>query len=309
MNRCRTYCQMNPLTGIWIPRGNALGYRYASPDGDEFSATHFAAHSHTVHCSLITAHSSYTFSAKERDSETGFSYFGSRYYSSDLSIWLSVDPMSDKYPHQSNYVYCSNNPIRVIDPNGDDEWDLEKDGTLSQRANGRTDVDIVHAKDKDGNDVERYYKAGSINFNAQCEERYDKQVGWFTSDMMEFDDSETAADFFEFAADNSDVEWGLKISPDKSIVGTSHDPIFSSINNPQNMTDDIHSHPDNPNSFIGSDNDRAMESYNAGVTFKVYESGKRSYATYNPNSYKLNGAREMSKNLEKNINLLKILVR
>ena len=277
----------------------------------------------------------FTFSAKEKDSETGYSVtslrsvsssslsqsqtslawhslirrFGSRYYSSDLSIWLSVDPQASKYPHQSNYVYCSNNPIKVIDPNGEDEWDLEKDGTLSQRANGRTDVDIVHAKDKNGNDVERYYKAGSINFNAQCEERYDNQVGWFTSDMMEFNDSEIAADFFEFAADNSDVEWGLKISPDKSIVGTSHDPIFVSINNPKNMTDDIHSHPDNPNSFIGSDNDRAVNSYNAGVTFKVYESGKRSYATYNPNSYKLDGAREMSKNLEKNINLLKVLAR
>ena len=36
----------------------------------------------------------FTFSAKERDSETGLSYFGSRYYSSDMSIWLSVDPMS-----------------------------------------------------------------------------------------------------------------------------------------------------------------------------------------------------------------------
>ena len=39
----------------------------------------------------------YSFSAKERDSETGLSYFGSRYYSSDLSIWLSVDPMGEGY--------------------------------------------------------------------------------------------------------------------------------------------------------------------------------------------------------------------
>ena len=36
---------------------------------------------------------------KERDSETGFSYFGARYYDSDvLTAWLSVDPMADKYP-------------------------------------------------------------------------------------------------------------------------------------------------------------------------------------------------------------------
>lgn len=63
----------------------------------------------------------YTISAKERDTETGYSYFGSRYYNSDLSIWLSVDPQAAKYPHQSNYVYCSNNPIMVVDPNGEDE--------------------------------------------------------------------------------------------------------------------------------------------------------------------------------------------
>ena len=53
----------------------------------------------------------YTFSAKERDPETGLSYFGARYYSSDLSIWLSIDPMSDKYPSFSPYVYCADNPV------------------------------------------------------------------------------------------------------------------------------------------------------------------------------------------------------
>ena len=36
---------------------------------------------------------------KEKDSETGFSYFGARYYDSDiLTGWLSMDPMADKYP-------------------------------------------------------------------------------------------------------------------------------------------------------------------------------------------------------------------
>ena len=62
----------------------------------------------------------YTFSAKEKDTETGYSFFGSRYYSSDLSIWLSVDPMSDKYPSLSPYVYCADNPIKLVDPNGEE---------------------------------------------------------------------------------------------------------------------------------------------------------------------------------------------
>ena len=70
----------------------------------------------------------YTFSAKEKDSETGLSYFGSRYYSSDLCIWLSVDPMSDKYASLSPYVYCADNPIKLVDPNGED-W-YEKDGKI-----------------------------------------------------------------------------------------------------------------------------------------------------------------------------------
>ncbi|MBQ4478998.1 MAG: RHS repeat-associated core domain-containing protein [Bacteroidales bacterium] len=62
----------------------------------------------------------YTFSAKEKDVETGLSYFGSRYYSSDLSIWLSVDPMSAKYPSLSPYTYCADNPVKLVDPNGED---------------------------------------------------------------------------------------------------------------------------------------------------------------------------------------------
>ena len=41
-----------------------------------------------------------------------------RHYNSTLSIWLSVDPMSDKYPSTSPYTYCGNNPVKLVDPNG-----------------------------------------------------------------------------------------------------------------------------------------------------------------------------------------------
>ena len=74
--------------------------------------------------------SMYTFSAKEKDMETGYSYFGSRYYSSDLSIWLSVDPMSDKYPSLSPYVYCADNPVKLVDPNGEEVWHPDGEGGL-----------------------------------------------------------------------------------------------------------------------------------------------------------------------------------
>ena len=59
-------------------------------------------------------------SGKEKDSETGYHYFGARYYNSDLSLWLSVDPMADKYPSLSPYNYCAWNPMKLVDQNGED---------------------------------------------------------------------------------------------------------------------------------------------------------------------------------------------
>ena len=65
----------------------------------------------------------YSFTGKERDSETGLSYFGARYYDSDLMTgWLSVDPMADKYPSLSPYAYCGWNPVKLVDPDGRDIW-------------------------------------------------------------------------------------------------------------------------------------------------------------------------------------------
>lgn len=66
----------------------------------------------------------FAFSSKERDVETGLSYFGARYYSSELSVWLSVDPMADKYPSLSPYTYCANNPVKLVDPNGEEIGDF-----------------------------------------------------------------------------------------------------------------------------------------------------------------------------------------
>ena len=60
-----------------------------------------------------------TFTGKERDEETGFGYFGARYMDYELmTMWLSVDPMADKYPGISPYAYCVWNPVKLVDPNG-----------------------------------------------------------------------------------------------------------------------------------------------------------------------------------------------
>ena len=70
---------------------------------------------------------------KERDEETGYGYFGARYMDHELTaMWLSVDPMSDKYPSISPYAYCAWNPVKLVDPDGneaidnDDGWKVDR---------------------------------------------------------------------------------------------------------------------------------------------------------------------------------------
>ena len=94
------------------------------------ASVHFATTLLTVNCQLSTVNWTHTFSAKEKDTETGLSYSGARYYSSDLSIWLSVDPMSDKYPSLSPYAYSANNPVKLVDPDGRDIWHPDGEGGL-----------------------------------------------------------------------------------------------------------------------------------------------------------------------------------
>ena len=51
--------------------------------------------------------SPYKFNGKELDEETGWYYYGARYYDPRISVWLSVDPLAEKYPTLSPYIYTA----------------------------------------------------------------------------------------------------------------------------------------------------------------------------------------------------------
>ena len=67
---------------------------------------------------------------EQRDEETGYGYLprqarqayhGARYMDHELmTMWLSVDPLADKYPSISPYAYCAWNPVKLVDPDGRD---------------------------------------------------------------------------------------------------------------------------------------------------------------------------------------------
>ena len=74
---------------------------------------------------LVDEHSSsedmpYKFNGKEFDEETDLYYYGARYMDPQNSMWLGVDPLTEKYPNLTGYCYTNNNPVKYIDPTGTD---------------------------------------------------------------------------------------------------------------------------------------------------------------------------------------------
>ena len=112
----------------------------------------------------------YTFSGKEKDAETGYSYFGARYYDSDVSVWLSVDPLADKYPNESPYCYAGWNPVMIKDPDGryKEKTDAQKARTKAAEKYGKDRVGVIYNANA-GTDKEADYR---FNIYKKGEDRY-----------------------------------------------------------------------------------------------------------------------------------------
>ena len=79
----------------------------------------------------------YLFNAKELDNETGLYYYGARYLGPTGAMWLSVDPMWEKYAGMSPYNYCMGNPVKMVDPTGREVEDVDDLIKTFERVNGK----------------------------------------------------------------------------------------------------------------------------------------------------------------------------
>lgn len=164
---------------------------------------------------------------------------------------MSIDPHCEKYYSISPYVYCMNNPVRFVDPDGKDVWELQPNGTVTWIK--ESEKHTMYALNEDGERTGASITISDRSIFDQLTEN-DGQGTYAISSSHE------TGDVFLFAADNTNVEWGLDGFQGKNnrqyIVFTEKDKqTVDRIDNNDGLTManqffGMHSHPD-PNGTKG----------------------------------------------------------
>ena len=73
----------------------------------------------------------YKYNGKELQ-ESGMYDYGARFYMPDIGRWGVLDPLAEKYYNDSPYAYTANDPINLIDPNGESWEPINKKGEATK---------------------------------------------------------------------------------------------------------------------------------------------------------------------------------
>ncbi len=132
------------------------------------------------------------------DEETGLYYYGARYMNPITSLWYGVDPLAEKFPNIGAYVYCHGNSINMIDPDGKDDYKLNKNGQISfwRRTNAKT-TDRIFSSDKSNILINKGLASQLVKNQTR------------NGTNASTTNSEDAFKFFKFVADYTNVEWNL----------------------------------------------------------------------------------------------------
>ena len=109
------YLQPACRLGRFLPYGEQFVTQKISDWSTRYK---FTGHERDQEIKPIGADSPNTIEINYEMRQTGFDYAHARYYNSDFSIFLSVDPLASMFPGISAFAYCYNNPIKFIDPFG-----------------------------------------------------------------------------------------------------------------------------------------------------------------------------------------------
>ncbi|MCP4366956.1 MAG: RHS repeat-associated core domain-containing protein [Deltaproteobacteria bacterium] len=107
--------------------------RLTDSDGAEVRRLTYAAFGEEAENSGSVDAPTYTYTGKEQDA-SGLMYYGARYYDPALARFITPDTLYDADPQGLNrYSYCSNNPLKHIDPDGHEKIIVTGSETSSPR--------------------------------------------------------------------------------------------------------------------------------------------------------------------------------
>ena len=167
--------------------------------------------------SVEQADNRYRYNGKESQSDFGLPYldYGARLYDPATGRWLTQDPLSEKYYGISPYAFCAGNPMKYVDMDGMDIWEIDSEGYIRWR---------------EASEGHRLYSMTSDGYRSQdyitVRDRSILDALSNGADISSFSSRENVDDIFnvfKFASDNSDVEWVVHRNDDTYTIGTKHD--------------------------------------------------------------------------------------
>jgi hypothetical protein len=151
-----------------------------------------------------------------RSLNIAYSYFGAWYYGNDLSVLprklSGVDPLADKYPSMSPYMYTAGNPVAKIDPNG-----LENVVVVGNQ--GKTPE-----SDNNRNDNKRHFLEAGLNKAKKL--KNDKEET--TMIVYEGNYTDEQLDYYEKQAKKNDINF-IRVNDDADIADYVNKKSISSV--------------------------------------------------------------------------------
>jgi RHS repeat-associated protein len=268
------------------------------------------------------ADNKYLYNGKEMQEDAiggvGLDWFdyGARFYDPSLGRFHTLDPLAEKFSHQSPFVYADNNPIRFIDYMGmsADGYTVDFEGNFERVDDtGGNEYDVVYTKEeyedaKSSGETNEYGNPEPENqvvidksfFGSQQTTERNRAGESFRIDLFETTNSTNSEELFQFVARETVVEWSRTqlCEPNgtqRTFLSTSHASnieigagIILNWADKKGLQLDLHTHSHPGDNSMISPGDvnaaRAYESRFANPSFSILLPHTKRYIPYNGNS-------------------------
>ncbi len=253
----------------------------------------------------------YKYNDKEFDMMHGLHWYdyGARHYDPAIMRFTTMDPMCEKYYNISPYAYCGNSPVNFVDPNGKEDFEINRDGYM---VNTTSVWDMIKTFFGYGNGKDKIFMEGRKEPILTLPEGTITNLDNGTKyTKFEITDKNYAEKVFQAVIANTDVEWAHIRHTDKnksesSLIINNHKDQDVSIsarfaNSLSDFGEQIslfeHSHPlekfyknngtpNLPFSYPPSPDDIRTAAKYPGTTFKVYDIYNKKIFEYDKNGIK-----------------------